>query len=1050
MVMAASATYALPLHHVGGGSTQPPNIVTTITLVNPSASSYGPADGGVTPLIGLSFPKGVIASGTWPTLKYLSSGSYLTCQYTLLNNLATTWSDGSLKFVPACIAGLASIAGNGGTFTIYIWSGGTLPASSSRGTGDLPTTLSVQVAGLDNLAGTWTAGPTSSSWTIQKSISYGNGQAGAFGKIRAAFNNGSGDHGQLVCDFYWAALANSNGSLKGVRILGKVKLPYFDVSTGGGVSTQQNWVTFNQFQMMLGATVVQDMMATGPGAAGKFGSASALTVNGTSASITNYTNANPGVITTSVNHGLVNGQNVVVSGATPSGFNGSGLATVIDATHFSIGKDTTSLGAYSGGGTASSATFNSPGHGFSTVFGSDSGYACRVTNGLLPAQNPNQTSSSTFFLRVLNSNQMQFSSGSNLAVAGSGFQQAQATGSGTCTIYPMLAYFGSLFVCQSTADPVWIGSSLGVGSDAADTPLYHKVNTRYVRAAKVVPPYDLGASWAPSVLTNVQQLKIGVVSYWPNSATPITRSLETTGERDDIGILSAWYSRHFFTQDPGDRQFVRVISLDGMQLSIGFERSDVMTYPCLNNGHGGGGGTYSGMTEPEPTTVWAPDITASVWPKSGGGTYTDYTVNGFRVAGFAKQQTDHIPQFCYYPYLLTGEPWHLDGLLELSQNALLQLDGQIVTASISPSEFAIDPTFFLACRNARATASSTYRYGVTSRATENGFRTGCWATGYLVCGAGICPDTSPDCSSYKQYFNDMRADTALFPIDIINQLNTSGCTFAATNGLWMIPQNKDYWMDQYHLGYFCSAAFLGAALCEDNNLLTCGQYCVQWIVYVSQSMPNHSGWSVYAEECPLKITNVSGGGPIPSASYVAFGISGTRCTWSPSGFVWTPKTGNPQNYVMQNNDILMFVPTANQNVYNLPQGTCSESPCYALFIQYYVVNYNSSTGGFQLSATLGGTPIANPTDTNNSQIWLVPSNPPSTGGQDSYNNPECFGTIQLHGALKYYQALGGTDVQVPGLAAAVADLAAREAAGFAGAGNSFATDPKYSETSSFV
>lgn len=76
------------------------------------------------------------------------------------------------------------------------------------------------------------------------------------------------------------------------------------------------------------------------------------TLVGSTISVTNITNANPGVITTDLNHGYSNGQACQVSGVvgmTP--INGIALtATVVDEKRFSCGVDTTGYPAYVSGG----------------------------------------------------------------------------------------------------------------------------------------------------------------------------------------------------------------------------------------------------------------------------------------------------------------------------------------------------------------------------------------------------------------------------------------------------------------------------------------------------------------------------------------------------------------------------------------------------------------------------------------------------------------------------------------------------------------------------
>jgi len=71
-----------------------------------------------------------------------------------------------------------------------------------------------------------------------------------------------------------------------------------------------------------------------------------------SLNVTGITNANPGVMTTSLTHGFQTGQIINVTGVTGmTGINNTPLTiTVLSPTTFSIGKNTTSSGTYTGGG----------------------------------------------------------------------------------------------------------------------------------------------------------------------------------------------------------------------------------------------------------------------------------------------------------------------------------------------------------------------------------------------------------------------------------------------------------------------------------------------------------------------------------------------------------------------------------------------------------------------------------------------------------------------------------------------------------------------------
>lgn len=81
-----------------------------------------------------------------------------------------------------------------------------------------------------------------------------------------------------------------------------------------------------------------------------FGDVAALV--GSTMLVTGITNANPGVITTNINHGYTTNQVFIMKGATGiSGLNNTSLtATVISPTSFSIGVNTTASGTYTGNG----------------------------------------------------------------------------------------------------------------------------------------------------------------------------------------------------------------------------------------------------------------------------------------------------------------------------------------------------------------------------------------------------------------------------------------------------------------------------------------------------------------------------------------------------------------------------------------------------------------------------------------------------------------------------------------------------------------------------
>lgn len=71
---------------------------------------------------------------------------------------------------------------------------------------------------------------------------------------------------------------------------------------------------------------------------------------GSTMTILNITQANPGVVQTLLNHGYATGAVVKLNNVNPAGYDGTYTITVIDATHFSIGVNTTGYPAYVSGG----------------------------------------------------------------------------------------------------------------------------------------------------------------------------------------------------------------------------------------------------------------------------------------------------------------------------------------------------------------------------------------------------------------------------------------------------------------------------------------------------------------------------------------------------------------------------------------------------------------------------------------------------------------------------------------------------------------------------
>jgi len=891
--------------------------LTTITLVNTSAGTLHA--GSVTQLIGCPFKKGDIAKGTWPQFQ-LRNGTSVPC--TILDKLATTWTDGSLKFVPVMLSVPKSVPGSG-TLVVDVLPGGQLPLPSPRKLADFHQGIDpkVVVDGLDNLSGTWAMHLRHGIKSRTKVVCYGNGAAGAVWKVRTNARQGGVDHGQLVCDFYIASLANPDGSLKGLRILGKVKLPYYDTTA------TMNWMSFSRFQLHLDrqGTLIRDC----------FGN---------------------------------------------------------DTTGWNFGSNRAYNFTWSSG-----STFNAD-SGYSTANNGDYGYCTRLTTtGTLPTGLSRDTS---YFVAPLSSNQVGF--GLNSAYPFSNLASATDGGSGTqtATPYPYLTYFGALF----TAGPTGMWDFVqGAGSDSSDTALRFQIDKSYWVSTGLIPSYDI----------NLEANSNAATSYWPNCSGPVMRGLNSTGDRDDLGPLPAWYVRHFLTQAAVDEQVARVVSLiGGHGFAMGLENSATLSLPAVNNGPDGKGSSYKAMPAPNPTFWWCPGLEVR------GYGFNDTTDELVQLAGFSQQDTAHMPQFNYYPYLFTGEPWHLDMLLEHANSAVyVRLQGE-GTSSIDKDYYALSPqNVYGGYRNVTVGANPA-RYGITIGCATAQERADAWATMLLAAAASIGPDGNPDCVSYKKYFNDMNQSTWNAAAEIIDALPH----FAAKWGLWDVqfcnggPGSAT--LETWEMGYLGAAVAFAAMATENSRAFKALQATARFFNCVYTAF---GGWHIGTYLTNAKMGDQYGSALARDENHFTF--FGPTVNWTAGGtFTFNPFS----NYRARNGDTYMFIDTGIS-----PAG-------FKNFKPYYMVKLDGTS--FGLSATKGGKAIQLTDSYNgNNQVFIVSSDPPSTGSMAAIGDPGSYNSIVL-GILKYADAVGAT--VLPEL---ISDLEHRNKH----AGTNYAPDPKWAMRTSF-
>lgn len=199
-------------------------LLTTITLNNTSATTQ--PSGFVSPMFGVPFAQGQVAAGTYPQFK-LADGT--PCPTTIWG--VSSWPDGSMKFCGAMVRVPTSVPGSG-SLAIEVHSAGSAPAASARGTSDLiAADLKVELTGVTNLTGVWTASLNTAIADATDVVVIGDGPAGKIWRIGGPCKQSGADHGQIHAWHYVAALTNSAGNLLGLRYLGRIQQPWLDVAS---------------------------------------------------------------------------------------------------------------------------------------------------------------------------------------------------------------------------------------------------------------------------------------------------------------------------------------------------------------------------------------------------------------------------------------------------------------------------------------------------------------------------------------------------------------------------------------------------------------------------------------------------------------------------------------------------------------------------------------------------------------------------------------------------------------------------------------------------
>lgn len=650
------------------------------------------------------------------------------------------------------------------------------------------------------------------------------------------------------------------------------------------------------------------------------------------------------------------------------------------------------------------------------------GNLVRLTNtgGSLPSPLATGTSyymangNATPYSTPYSTTQFNISTASNVANGNLIAISANCTGTCNATAYPYITPFGSLFDANATGNWNYIQ---GNGSIATDSGVRVQPNPTYTRSAQVIPPLCFSC-FTPN--------ENSAFPYWGMTGGPMTRFMEATGERPDIGPINGWAATYWFNQTAIDEENIRTIGLAAGNFAINFRSSNASYYgslPVINNGPVGGG-NYTNMP-PKSLTL----RTASNAGTATAGYTTPQNASTVWLAGYDEMVTSHMPDWDFQTFLVTGEPEYMDMVQEWGSEALTNTATTVGTASVG-STTSIHGT----SGTGRYTiVSGTEYYGTLLQSAGNLIRADAWPRRMEAEAAFL---QNPENASYNTYFNDLEKATTNAANAWVNLFGGS-FPWVTNNGVYYENNCSDAnlglpgsgCMDAWADGYFLSAWNYSLALIPgDTNIPTFVTYMSKWFPHVDSTFGTPY---VGVYEVTMRSGNQTSTSPFFTAdSSVDFQMPvAMKLAWSSSNTTFTV-SGNAGGYT----------PTAGDTIY-WNQGNSSQPGGFSLNTQYFVCNVSGNT--FNLSATSSPCTALQPSDTQSGRSgWYLYST--SITGTNTYLYPPVTSdgsgySANILGALQWSAAnsISGVSTAITHLST----LVSNNLDGFYPSG--YKNDPKY-------
>jgi hypothetical protein len=607
-------------------------------------------------------------------------------------------------------------------------------------------------------------------------------------------------------------------------------------------------------------------------------------------------------------------------------------------------------------------TFTSTGSGTSltsTAHALQSGWLLKVsTSGTLPSP---LSAATTYFAGNTGANTFAIGTNPSNLAGGGGKITLTSAGSGvqTATPYPYVTQFATMYLANT--DGTWRFAQ-GNGSFSADSVVRVIQNNLYLRSSGLIPPYDFGTYTPTSNST---------CDWYIMTACFVTRGMETTGERFDLGPETTWAVRYWFRHTATDERVLRATALVGGELPLRLRDATTRMMAIANNT------TYSGMPAANSNIYWTSDCGTS----SGIIVPTHTSVcNG----GFDELNTSHLPDFAYPAYLVTGEPQYHDQMADTANMAVysrFKSFGTALAALNGPT--SIGGTIG-AQRNGTINGTSYYGWRWNS---GNLTRSDAW--GSRDVGAAAAAVTDAEGANVPVYLTDLDHVT----YDAANAYLTmlqGCCTYPYTNGIWA-ENNTGFGgvLVPWANNYLKNAVAMDYARNEYAGALTFANYIVKWDKHVHDTFGKL--WVPSYHNIVRQTTNLQTSPYVTSDDGIDF--SGQNSvTWDASTDRLTISS-NMVGYTVTNGDKIMF----NNQAGAIPAGLSGETP-------YYFVNVSGSTA--QVATAPAGSPIdlTNTGSNNSGEVGLystsVTTHVVGTSGLDY--------VASAAAALHNLQSVGGT------------------------------------------